>query len=124
MELPFIECFAHGERYVLLTRLEDYANFVRDEDGELRRYLLDSNVRDFAGLNRVNEDIAESLDSHDGPDFWWLNNGITILVTKVIIAGKAIMMDDVQIVNGLQTTESIARHFVAGRGNPQRRRSW
>ena len=121
LELPFIECFAHGERYVLLTRLEDYANFVRDEDGELRRYLLDSNVRDFAGLNRVNEDIAESLDSHDGPDFWWLNNGITILVTKVIIAGKAIMMDDVQIVNGLQTTESIARHFVAGRGDPQQR---
>lgn len=121
LELPFIECFAHGERYVLLSRLEDYANFVRDEEGALRRYLFDSNVRDFAGLNRVNEDIATSLRLMDGPDFWWLNNGVTILVTGALIAGKSIVLDDVQIVNGLQTTESIARYFSTGGGDPGQR---
>ena len=114
LELPFIECFAHGERYVLLSRISDYANFVRDEDGVLRRYLFDSNVRDFAGLNRVNEDIAASLQSPGDADFWWLNNGVTVLVTNAAIAGKSIILNDVQIVNGLQTTESISRYFSAG----------
>jgi hypothetical protein len=114
LELPFLEYFGRGERYVLLTSLTEYAAFVTDEKGELRRYLFDSNVRDFVGLNRVNEDIAESLEVGGGPDFWWLNNGITILVTKAMITGDAIMMDDVQIVNGLQTTESIARFFAQG----------
>jgi hypothetical protein len=121
LELPFVEYFGQGERYVLLTHLDDYARFVSDEDGHLRRYLFDSNVRDFVGLNRVNEDIAASLEAVDGPDFWWLNNGITLLATKAIIVGKAIALDDVQIVNGLQTTESIARHFERGGQDPARR---
>jgi hypothetical protein len=121
LELPFVEYFGQGERYVLLTHLEDYARFVSDEDGNLRRYLFDSNVRDFVGLNRVNEDIAVSLENVDGPDFWWLNNGITLLATKAIIVGKAIALDDVQIVNGLQTTESVARYFERGGLDPKRR---
>ena len=114
LELRFLECFSHGGKYVLLSRLEDYANFVRDEDGHLRRYLFESNVRDFMGLNRVNEDITESLEAEEGPDFWWLNNGITILASTAIITGKSIVLDDVEIVNGLQTTESIARYFANG----------
>ncbi len=37
-------------------------------------------------------------------DFWWLNNGITVLTSKASVAGKTITLDDVQIVNGLQTS--------------------
>lgn len=114
LELCFVECFSHGGKYVLLARLKDYAKFVRDEDGHLRRYLFESNVRDFIGLNRVNEDISESLEAEVGPDFWWLNNGITLLASNAIITGKSIILDDVEIVNGLQTTESIARYFAHG----------
>jgi hypothetical protein len=121
LELPFVECFSQGERYVLLSRLDDYARFVLDEDKAVRRYLYDSNVRDFVGMNRVNEDIAASLASKDGPDFWWLNNGITILTTKAVITGKSIALDDVQIVNGLQTTESVARFFAAGGSDARQR---
>jgi hypothetical protein len=48
-------------------------------------------------------------------DFLWLNNGITILATNAVISGgKNMMMQDIQVVNGLQTTESIYRHFHAG----------
>ena len=66
------------------------------------------------GLNRVNEDIAESLEAEEGPDFWWLNNGVTVLASTAVITGKSIVLDDVEIVNGLQTTESIARYFANG----------
>jgi hypothetical protein len=80
LNLPFIEHLATGkDSYVLLVRLEDYWRFFSDETGNLRRYLFDSNVRDFLGPNSVNDDIARSLRHADAPDFWWLNNGVTIL---------------------------------------------
>lgn len=110
LELPFVEALAKGERYVVLARLSDYFQFVSDE-GRLRRYLFESNVRDFIGLNRVNEDIKTTLENATSPDFWWLNNGVTILATSAAITGKSIQVADIQIVNGLQTTESIYRHF-------------
>jgi hypothetical protein len=115
LDLPFIEYLATGKNsYVLLVRLEDYWKFVSDENGQLRRYLFDSNVRDYLGPNQVNEDIALSLAGEAGPDFWWLNNGVTILATSATVPGKTIQLQDIQIVNGLQTTETIFRHFQAG----------
>lgn len=113
LELDFNESLSRGEQYVLLTSLRDYYQFITD-NGTLRRYLFDSNVRDFMGANRVNEDIKATLQSDESPDFWSLNNGITILTTSASIIGKSIKLDDIQIVNGLQTTESIFRYFESG----------
>jgi len=110
LELPFVEALTKGVRYVLLARLTDYFNFVTD-GGRLRRYLFDSNVRDFMGMNRVNEDIQNTLRGAESPDFWWLNNGVTMLASSAAITGKSIQISDIQIVNGLQTTESIFRYF-------------
>jgi len=115
LALPVLECITRESgSYVALTRLEDYYRFVTDENGNLRRYLFESNVRDYLGENRVNEDIGASLKDAQAPEFWWLNNGITILVTGAPAAGKVLQLHDVQIVNGLQTTETIFRHFSAG----------
>jgi hypothetical protein len=114
IELPVLEYLSRGQSgYVVLTDLEEYARFVTDDGGNLRRYLFDSNVRDFLGSTAINEDILESLRDDSAPDFWWLNNGVTILVTGATVAGKTIHLQDIQIVNGLQTTESIFRHFQA-----------
>jgi hypothetical protein len=66
------------------------------------------------GENRVNEDIGLSLADGRGPEFWWLNNGVTILATGATVLGKVIQLQDVQIVNGLQTTESVFKHFTSG----------
>ena len=120
LELPFTEVFSSGERYVLLANLSDYYRFVSDE-GKLRRYLFDSNVRDFMGLNRVNEDIKNTLENDNSPDFWCLNNGVTILVTSASVVGEIIKLEDIQIVNGLQTTESIYRYFEAGGADEKNR---
>jgi hypothetical protein len=121
LELPFLEALARGERYALLCRLADFYAFVVDESGKLRRYLFDSNVRAFMGLNRVNEDIRATLDEANSPDFWWLNNGVTILANTAVVTGKSIHLEGVQIVNGLQTTESIAHYFADGHTDPQGR---
>ncbi|MFA6286805.1 MAG: AIPR family protein [Opitutaceae bacterium] len=115
LDLPFIEHLATGkESYVLLVKLADYWEFVTDEKQNLRRYLFDSNVRDYLGDSGVNEDISLSLSDPIAPDFWWLNNGVTILTTSAPVTGKTIRLKDIQIVNGLQTTATIFKHFTSG----------
>ena len=114
LELPLVDFLHLGDSYLLLASLSDYANFIMDGK-DLRRYLFDSNVRDFMGLNRVNEDIRNTLLDDMSPDFWWLNNGVTVLVSQACVIGKKLIeLKDIQIVNGLQTSESIYRHFVCG----------
>ena len=115
LELPFEEQLSHDENnHVVITKLSDYYNFISDENENLRRYLFESNVRDFLGYNTVNSDIADTLNDEKSPNFWWLNNGVTIIGSNAHIHGKKIYIEDVQIVNGLQTTETIFRHFKNG----------
>lgn len=113
LDLPVQECLTAGqEGYVVLAKLKDYCAFVQDEKGHLRRYLFDSNVRAYLGVNLVNADISETLAANAAPNFWWLNNGVTILATSASLVGKTLKLRDIQIVNGLQTTESIHRHYA------------
>lgn len=115
LTLPILEHLAtSSESYVSLVRLDDYRQFVSDENAHLRRYLFDSNVRDYLGSNGVNLDIAQTLEDSLSPDFWWLNNGVTILATGASMLGKTIQLQNIQIVNGLQTTETIYRHYHNG----------
>jgi hypothetical protein len=116
LRLPYIENFIsrQGRDYLVLCALPDYFHFVTDEEGKLRRYLFESNVRDYLGSTQINADITKTLalpSSNDSDDFWWLNNGVTILGTGASIAGKELCIENVQIVNGLQTTETIYNHF-------------
>ena len=109
--LPFTETYISrdGANYVILCRLKDYINFITDENRDLRRYLFEGNVRDYLGDVQVNSDIASSLLEAGGVDFWWLNNGVTILASGATVAGKALSIDNVLVVNGLQTTETLYR---------------
>lgn len=97
--------------YICLVRIRDYDKFIRDEAGQLRRSLFEANVRDYQGSTAVNEEIAQSLRVKGGEDFWWLNNGITIVAGKATQSGKALTLEDPQIVNGLQTSTVIFRYF-------------
>ena len=123
IELPVHEFLSRGQSgYIVLSELKEYADFVTDDGGNLRRYLFDSNVRDYLGGTQINADILKTLVDPEAPDFWWLNNGVTILATNATVVGKRINLVDIQIVNGLQTTESIYRHFSNG-GSPTGDRS-
>lgn len=123
LQLKFLENYiSRGvDNYVVLSRLKDLSEFVTDEDGNLRQYIFESNVRDFQGTVEVNRDIRYTLESEDNLDFWWLNNGITILASKASIAGKTITLDDVQVVNGLQTTTIVYNHFKENRVEEDKR---
>ena len=100
--------------FVCLVRLVDFFHFISDDRGMLQRSIFDANVRDYQGKTQVNKEIQSSLQSLRNPsaeDFWWLNNGVSILSTRASFGGKVLTMEDPQIVNGLQTSEEIHKYF-------------
>lgn len=108
LQLGFTESLSKGQNdYAVLCDLVNFYRFVIDNSKNLRRYIFESNVRDYQGEVEVNKDIKKTLESPRKADFWWLNNGIALIAKKASVAGKTITLDDVQIVNGLQTTRCI-----------------
>lgn len=97
--------------FVCLVRLRDYYRFITDEKGELRRQLFEANVRDYQGATEVNEEIQQALQVRNPEDFWWLNNGITILAGRASQGAKALTIEDPEVVNGLQTSTEIHNYF-------------
>lgn len=97
--------------YIALVKLSAYYGFISNSEGDLLRTLFESNVRDYQGSINVNQEIAETLRSTKAEDFWWLNNGITIVASKATQSGKILYLEDPQIVNGLQTSTEIYRFF-------------
>lgn len=122
LSVPYIDMIAGDASHVMLVRLDDYMNFIAD-GATLRKHIFDWNVRDFEGEVEVNREIAQSLADSESPEFWWLNNGITILCSQASSASKTCSMDDVQVVNGLQTSVSIFNYLsTAAADDPARER--
>jgi hypothetical protein len=114
LRLSFFQNFiSTGENnYIVLSSLSDYYKFVTDENGELLKHIFEANVRDYQGNVEVNKDITFTLQGTDeAVDFWWLNNGITILSSHASVVGYQITLDNVYVVNGLQTTREIWNYF-------------
>lgn len=116
LRLKFVESpiSRSNNSYIVLCRIDEFCKFVSDSDGKLRRYLFDSNVRDYLEGSLINRDIATTLasvDTKESMDFWLLNNGVTILTSNTVNIGKELSLENIQIVNGLQTTETIYKHF-------------
>jgi hypothetical protein len=97
--------------FICLVRLQDYQKFITDDNGRYRRGIFDANVRDYQGNVEVNRAIRQTLQRSSDEDFWWLNNGITILATEVSHSGRTLTIKDPQVVNGLQTSHEIYRVF-------------
>jgi AIPR protein len=124
--LQLAELMDGTEGYVGLAKLRDLFTFLKGDDGELIERIFDDNVRGFQLDTRVNESILRSLTTpNETPEFWLLNNGITILTPDAeLLGGKVFRITDPQIVNGLQTSRQIFDYFKAGENipNPDNRR--
>jgi hypothetical protein len=84
-----------------LVKLSDYREFLVDDDDPqvLAERIFESNVRGFVLDSPVNEDIANSLlHPDDEPNFWLLNNGVTIIAAKTFPAHRMLTVEDPQIV--------------------------
>lgn len=100
--------------YIGVVRLDEYEKFITDDSGNLDASLFEANVRDYEGETTVNRSIQATLEKRDeNVDFWWLNNGVTIVANRVQPANKLLELESPQIVNGLQTSHEI---YKRGRG--------
>lgn len=98
--------------YISLVKLGTYFRFITDDKLSLRKTFFEANVRDYQGHNGVNSCIANTLETEGNEDFWWLNNGVTILSTDIkLITNKSLQVVNPEIVNGLQTSREIYNYF-------------
>lgn len=101
-----------GQVFIALVRLSSFFKFITNENGVLIKHIFESNVRDYQGKTTVNNEIQDTLEKPESEDFWWLNNGVTILATHASApGGKELIIHNPEIVNGLQTSSEIHRFF-------------
>jgi hypothetical protein len=111
-EVPTPISYKDGEiGFIGVVKLNDYFEFIRDKSGKIREILFESNIRHYQGNVDVNKKIKQSLLNDYERDFWWLNNGITIIASEVRQLAKRLSLTNVQIVNGLQTSYTIGKYY-------------
>lgn len=105
------------KNYIALVDLKSYFNFIVNDEGDVKKSFFDSNVRDYQGKNNVNSSISETLHRADDNDFWWLNNGVTVLASEAtLVNNRELQIVNPEIVNGLQTSMEIYNYFSENRG--------
>ena len=100
------------EGFVCLVKLKDYLDFITDDEGHLRSSIFEGNVRDYQGSTEVNTEIRTTLASNGMEDFWWLNNGVSIVCDDASLSGKRLTIENAEIVNGLQSSREIYETFT------------
>jgi len=70
--------------YLCLVTLSKYYEFISDS-GSLARSIFESNVRDYQGSVVVNTGIRKTLENRASENFWYLNNGVTIITPKAVV---------------------------------------
>ena len=107
--------------YLGVVSLDEYQRFITDPSGKLDASLFEANVRDYEGEGGVNRSIQTTLEHPDqAVDFWWLNNGVTIVADKVQPSGKLLKLESPQVVNGLQTSHEIFKRDGTARNQDAR----
>ncbi|MBD3339394.1 MAG: AIPR protein [Candidatus Lokiarchaeota archaeon] len=107
--LPEIENIEQA--YIGILPCKEYIKLICDDEGNLQRNLFYYNVRDFLGLNEVNEEIEDTIKNTKLTNkFALLNNGITIVSKTINPVGNKFKLTDYQIVNGCQTSHILHRN--------------
>lgn len=92
--------------YIGLVKIWDYLDFIK-HDGNINQALFDANVRDWQKESEVNDEIKDTIKAPGEENFWWLNNGVSIIASRVTPRQKHLVIENPQVVNGLQTSYQI-----------------
>ncbi len=92
------------EAYIGVLDASSIIKIMTDEDGSLLSNVFYDNVRDFQGVNKVNGEIAETINSSNKDSFAILNNGITIVAEDLRTTRDTFTITNYQIINGCQTS--------------------
>ncbi|MEZ4553727.1 MAG: AIPR family protein [Dehalococcoidia bacterium] len=93
---------------IMPVSLREFARFVAD--GE--QWLFNSNVRQYLAKSKINQGIRDTVEK-ESSHFWRYNNGVTMVVDEFSYEDDSVALYKPQIVNGCQTSLSIARVAAA-----------
>lgn len=103
--------------YIGVVALPQYWTFISHETGDLDTSIFDANVRDYELESPVNIDIQKTLEAaEEDLDFWWLNNGVTVVADEMQLRGKNLDLVTPQVVNGLQTSYEVYKRGAMSEG--------
>lgn len=97
------ETIGIDESYYGFLSFSEFKKLIIDHNDNMQN-VFEDNVRDFQGLNPVNQKIVETLSSNNPHLFSVLNNGVTIVANQIKVSGDKCTLSDFQIVNGCQTS--------------------
>jgi len=100
--LPVIENIP--ESYLGIIPASTLINIISDDNGNIIPEIFYDNVRDFQGANKVNREIAQTLNDSSGGMFVAMNNGVTIIAEKITTSRDEFSIEGYQIINGCQTS--------------------
>lgn len=105
-----VEDFDYARVMIAKVKVEEFFNLFQKHGDKL----LEKNVRKYLGAksNRVNEAIKNSLLKDSNSDFFFLNNGITMIVSSFTHNAMqdqdfTVRLNDIHIINGGQTCKTI-----------------
>lgn len=101
LDMPTIDNIQ--ESYLCLIPFCEFKKLYIDDKDNLIQSVFYDNVRDFQGMNPVNNAMSSSVNNGEIALFTAMNNGITIVAKNFSKVGKIIHLNDYQIVNGCQT---------------------
>lgn len=85
--------------------------------------LLEGNVRAFLSIkNKVNKKIRETITGKAPENFFTYNNGIAVVAHSITMSddnSRIVSFDDFQIINGGQTTASLASAIIKKEAGPE-----
>lgn len=96
----------------------DIIELIKDEkdDKSVNEAIFNENVRVYKPRHRVNKAIIESAKADDNFQFFYLNNGVTILCEKSDYTpnrrNPVVELENLQIINGGQTSRSIFNAYL------------
>ncbi|UFJ61299.1 AIPR family protein [Brevibacillus sedimenti] len=93
------------QSYIGFIPVSEFLKLIENENGEIYSSIFYDNVRDWQEWNPVNTEIKETLESETKKVlFPLLNNGITVVASRLQPTGNKFLIEDYQIVNGCQTS--------------------
>lgn len=97
----------------LLGRIscKQFMKLICDDDGIFDQNIFSDNIRDYLGNSSVNKEIENTIrDEAQRNYFILLNNGVTAVAKKIQRTKNNLIIDNIQIVNGCQTSNVLYRN--------------
>lgn len=103
-KLQLEKVMEYDQSIIGVMSLSELANFVDKTES----YIFESNIRKFLQhKTKVNRALKQTLEQ-DPKSVFYYNNGVTIVVKNFKLKGNEIELHEPQIVNGAQTSSTIA----------------